>query len=116
MIRIKYRKGLAIRNDQNERKTRTMAEMKRELNLDEMDRVNGGTWRTVNTGIAGLDAAFRESSSKGSRQIGHIPNGTMVDTISDELVYDPVSNRHFVQVNWNGKTGWIASSIVGLPR
>ena len=51
----------------------------------------------------------------------YTPNGTVVDTISDELVYDPVAGRHFVEVRFtdkNGqeKTGWIASSILGMKR
>ena len=88
----------------------------KELNLEEMEQVTGGTWRTVNTGIDKLDAAMRREARKSSKQIDHIPNGTMVDTVSDEIVWDPVEKRHFVQVTYNGKTGWIASSFVGLKR
>ena len=87
-----------------------------ELNINEMENVVGGVWHTVNTGIQGLDAAMRLDPRKASKQIDHIPNGTEIDTISDELYYDSVSRRHFVQVSYNGKTGFVASSILGLPR
>ena len=30
-----------------------------ELKIDELEQVTGGVWRTVNTGVAGLDAAVR---------------------------------------------------------
>ena len=72
--------------------------------------------RTVNTGVDGLDAAVRAEARKSSKQIGHLPNGTKVETVSDELVFDPEAGRNFVQVHFNGQTGWIASSILGLPR
>lgn len=89
---------------------------KRELNLNELVQVTGGVIRTVNTGVPGLDAAFREGPGKGYKQIGHIPNGTQVDTVTDTLYYDSASRRNFVQITHNNVTGWIAASIVGLPR
>jgi len=89
---------------------------KTELGMEEMEKVTGGVLREVNTGIDGLDAAFRQGPMKSSKQIGHLPNGTVVDTVSDELIYDPVSKRNFVQITFNGKTGWIAASLVGLKR
>ena len=91
-------------------------ESNHELSLNEMGTVSGGIWHTVNTGIVGRDAAMRAEARKSSKQIDHIPNGTLVDTISDQLVWDPVEKRHFVQISYNGKTGWVASSLVGLKR
>ncbi|MBR3334904.1 MAG: SH3 domain-containing protein [Clostridia bacterium] len=87
-----------------------------ELDLNSMEKATGGVGRTVNTGVAGLNAALRLEPRKSAKQIGSIPNGTRIDTVSDQLVYDPEAGRHFVQVNYNGKIGWVASSIVGLPR
>jgi len=87
-----------------------------ELNMDELEKVTGGVWRTVNTGVSGLDAAMRAEPRKSSKQIGHIPNGVEVDTVTDQLFYDDVSHRNFVQVTYNGKTGWVAASILGMPR
>lgn len=87
-----------------------------ELDLEAMAKVTGGVGRTVNTGVAGLNAALRAEPRKSSKQIGSIPNGTRIDTVTDQLVYDPEAGRNFVQVNYNGKIGWVASSIVGLPR
>ena len=89
---------------------------KKELNMEEMNKVAGGVWREINTGVSGLDAALRAEPKKSSRQIGHIANGVMVDTVSDKLVLDEVTGRHYVQVNYGGKIGWVASSILGLPR
>ena len=88
----------------------------KELDLESMAKVSGGVGHTVNTGVAGLNAALRMEPRKSSKQIGSIPNGTRIDTVSDQLVYDPEAGRNFVQVNYNGKIGWVASSLVGLPR
>lgn len=92
-----------------------------ELNLSDMEQVTGGVKRTVDTGIDGLNAAIRSGASKSSRQIASLPSGTVVDTITDKRVYDPVSERSFVEIRFIDKygkeaTGWIAASIVGLPR
>ena len=91
-------------------------EEKKELNPSEMENVTGGVWRTVNTGVSGLKAALRSGPGKGNPQIASLSNGTQVDTITDQVVYDPVSRRNFVEVSVNGITGWVAASIVGLPR
>ncbi len=94
-----------------------MEDMKRTLTQDEMEKVTGGTRRKVNTGVDGLDAALRSSPSKKAPQIGHLPNGTEVDTVTNERIYDPESDRHFVEVTTqDGRTGWIASSILGMRR
>ena len=58
---------------------------------------------------------------KDSQWIAALPSGTVVDTVTDKPVYDSASGRNYVQINFtdkNGKTatGWIAASIVGLPR
>ncbi len=87
-----------------------------ELNLNDIEKVTGGTDRTVNTRVQGLNAALRLEPRKDSKQIGSIPNGSHVDTIDNTLIYDPAAGRHFVRVSWNGKIGYVASSIVGMPR
>ena len=87
-----------------------------ELNLNAMEKVTGATNVTVNTGVAGLNAALRAEARKSSRQIGSIPNGTRVDTVTGQLVRDRESGRNFVEVTVNGKRGWIAASILGMPR
>ena len=81
-----------------------------------MDQVTGGVWRTVNTGVSGLNAALRNGPGKQAKQIASLPNGTQADTVTDQVVYDSVSGRNFVEVDVNGIRGWIAASIVGLPR
>ncbi len=94
-----------------------------ELNMEQMEMVSGGVKRPINTGTDGLNAAVRRAPTTGERnQIASLPNGTVIDTIDEgNLVYDSVSGRHFVQINFtdkNGKpgTGWVASSLVGLRR
>ena len=92
-----------------------------ELNMDAMAQAVGGVQRTINTGIEGLNAAIRSGAGKTYRQIASLPNGTIVDTVSDKLVYDAESGRNFVEISYrdqNGKLrdGWVAASIVGLPR
>ena len=87
-----------------------------ELDLESMAKVSGGVGRTVNTGVSGLNAALRAEPRKSSKQIGSIPNGTQVELVSNQLVFDSEAGRNFVQVNYNGKVGWVASSLVGLPR
>ena len=77
---------------------------KKELNLEEMGKVVGGVLRTVNTNCD-LNAAVRKGPSKKDSQIASLPNGTVVDTISDQLVYDPVAGRHFVEVRFTDKNG-----------
>lgn len=95
-------------------------EKKIELSLDQMEQATGGVYRTVNTGVADLKAAIRKGPSKSSGQIDSLPNGTVVDTISDP-VYDSVAGRHFVEITYTdrggvSRTGWIATSILGMKR
>ena len=87
-----------------------------ELNLNQMKQVTGGVWRMVNTGVSGLNAALRNGPGKNNKQIASLQNGTQVDTVTDQVVYDSVSGRNFVEVDVNGMRGWVAASIVGLPR
>ena len=69
-----------------------MENKKNELSLDELDQVVGGVNRTVNTGTAGLNAAVRSGPSKGDRQIASLPNGTVVNTISEiTLLESPIA-------------------------
>ena len=88
----------------------------RELSMEEMSQAIGGVYHTVNTGMANVKAGLFQEASKKSKQIGSIPNGTVVDTTSDTLIWDPDTKRHYVEVNYNGKTGYIVSSELGLPR
>lgn len=91
-----------------------------ELNMDTMEQVTGGVQRTVNTGINGKHGVVRAAASTESAWVTALPNGTVVDTVTDQLVYDPYSRRNFVQINYTkdgqSGTGWIAASIIGMPR
>ena len=94
---------------------------KNELSMEQMEQAVGGVNRTVNTGVADLKAAIRKGPTKSSGQIDSLANGTVVNTISDELIFDPVAGRHFVEITYYDKagiarTGWIASSILGMKR
>ena len=91
----------------------------RELNLEELDRVTGGDNRTINTGTDD-NAAVRSGPAKSYRQIASLTNGTVVNTVGG-LIYDAVSGRNFVQIEFtdrsgNRKTGYVAASLVGLKR
>ncbi len=91
-----------------------------ELSLNEMEQISGGTNRTVNTG-SNMNAALRKGPSKGYGQIASLPNGTPVNTLTNNLIWDEDSGRHFVEIEFydkNGvyRTGWIASSLVGMRR
>ena len=96
-----------------------MAEDIRELKMEEMDQVVGGVNRTVNTGTDDK-AAIRKGPGKEYGQITSIVNGTVVNTIGDP-VFDEASQRHFIQIefydrNGNFRSGWIATSLVGMKR
>ena len=90
-----------------------------ELNDNLMAEVIGGINKTVNTGT-GDKAAIRKGPGKGYGQITSLVNGTSVNTISNP-VWDDVSGRHFIEVEFydrNGvyRTGWIATSLIGMKR
>ena len=93
---------------------------RRELTAGEAQQVTGGVNRVINTG-SDLNAAVRSGPSRGNKQIASLVNGTVVDTVSDELVYDEVAGRNFVEITFTDKkgrvrTGWVASSILGMKR
>ena len=93
----------------------------KELNLDELAQADGGVKRTINTGIDGTNAAIRKGASTSAPWMAGLPNGTEVDTVTDQLVRDSVSGRNFVEIDFTDKNGnqargWVAASIVGLPR
>ena len=90
----------------------------RELSLDELDQVSGGVIKKVNTGTT-QNAAIK-SAPGNAKVVASLPNGTLVNTISDP-VYDEATGRNWVWVeykNASGKTkkGWIAASIIGMKR
>lgn len=92
----------------------------KELSFDQMEQVTGGVVRIINTNTTDK-AAIRNGPGKGNKQIAALVNGNVVDTVSDQLVYDPVSNRNYVEITFTDKngvtrTGWVAASIIGLPR
>ena len=96
-------------------------ESRRQLTTEEMDQVTGGTNRTVNTGnrLLGTDRP-QGGPGKGYGQLTSLVNGTNVNTIGDP-VWDDVSGRHFVEIEFydrNGvfRTGWIATSLIGMKR
>ena len=98
-----------------------MENNKVELGLDTMEQVTGGVLRTINTGIPGQNAAIRSGASVNAGWIASLPSGTQVDTVTDKVVYDDASGRNFVEIRFTDKygkpgTGWVAASIVGLPR
>ncbi|MBO4836349.1 MAG: SH3 domain-containing protein [Clostridia bacterium] len=97
-----------------------MSENRRKIiSEDALEQVTGGVLRTVNTGTSDK-AVVRSGPSTGKRQIASLANGVQVDTIGDP-VYDEASGRHWIQVNFtdqNGtrRTGWMATSLLGMRR
>jgi len=92
-----------------------------ELSMESLEQVTGGVTRYINTGSSSKAQIRSSPTMIDTNRQDSLTNGTVVDTIDDSLVWDDVSNRHFVQisyVNKNGqqRVGWVASSIVGLPR
>ncbi len=92
---------------------------KNELTPDMLDNVVGGVFRTVDTGTTDK-AAVHSGQDTGTKQIAALENGSVVDTIGNS-VYDSTSGRNFIQISFTDKygkaqIGWIAASLVGLPR
>ena len=92
---------------------------RQQINENMLENVTGGVLRTVNTGT-GDKAVVRSGPSTGKRQIASLVNGTKVDTIGNP-VYDEASDRHWIQVSFtdqNGavRTGWMATSLLGMKR
>ncbi|SCW62295.1 hypothetical protein SAMN02910456_02225 [Ruminococcaceae bacterium YRB3002] len=94
---------------------------KNELNLEEMEQVSGGVQRIVNTNTADKAAIRSDPFKAPGNQIDALASGTVVDTITDELVFDEGTGRNYVKIRFKNRKGvmaegWIAASIVGLPR
>ena len=90
----------------------------RELDMEALENVVGGVNKTVNTGTP-QNAAIKDAPGDG-KVIASLPNGTVVDTIGAPC-YDRETKRNWIQVTFvtasgKKKKGWIAASIVGLPR
>jgi len=110
------------RNKEMSEKEMNKAEETVELNLDQMEQVSGGTTRMINTGNNNKAAIRRDPWINNKNWICSLKNGTYVETLNnDKLFYDPDSGRNFVQIKFtdkygNEQTGYVAASIVGLPR
>ena len=92
-----------------------------ELKLDDLQQVTGGTQRVVNTNTIDKAAIRKDPFKAPNNQIAALENGTIVNTIDDQLVFDENTKRNYVKIQFtNAKgalcEGWIAASIVGLPR
>ena len=82
--------------------------------------VSNGTRKVYHVHTYGGTLNLRRGPGKGYGQITSIVNGTPVNTISDP-VWDDVSGRHFIEIEFydrNGifRTGWIATSLIGMKR
>ena len=92
-----------------------------ELNLDQLNAVSGGTQRVVNTNTIDKAAIRSDPFKSPTNQIAALASGTIVNTIDDTLVFDEGTQRNYVQIEFTDskgklRTGWIAASIVCLPR
>ena len=99
-----------------------MNEKVRELDLETMEQVTGGTTRIINTGTTDNAAIRRDPWIEKKNWMCSLKNGTTVETLNDDkLFFDPNSGRNFVQIKFTNKygeeqTGYVAASLVGLPR
>ena len=89
-----------------------MMEEMRELNLEEMEMVSGGSRRKVYTGNE-RNAILWNSPTAGHIQIGSVTNNTIVEVIGGP-VEDFASGKSYVEVIVNGTYGWMAASILGF--
>ena len=92
-----------------------------ELNINELEQVSGGVQRVVNTNTPDKAAIRSDPFKAPGNQIDALVSGTVVETLTDELVFDENSGRNYVKIRFINKKGqvaegWIAASIVGLPR
>ncbi len=91
---------------------------KRELTMEELDEVAGGV--KINTGTSDKAQVRTSPTMEGKNRLCSLANGTEVTIIGDPVL-DSYSGRHFVEISFtNSKgvltTGYVAASIVGLPR
>lgn len=89
-----------------------------ELSLDMLEQVTGGVFKTIRTGTL-ENAAVRARPGTG-KVVRSLPNGTRVDTVGAP-VFDAATGRNWIKIKYTTshnkvKEGWIAASIVGLPR
>lgn len=92
-----------------------------ELKIDELEQITGGTQRVVNTNTIDKAAIRKDPFKAPNNQIAALASGTIVNTVDDELVYDENTKRNYVKIQFTNskgvlQEGWIAASIVGLPR
>lgn len=90
----------------------------RELSIDEMENVTGGT--AVDTGMAGNAGVWKRFEDIANKRADYsLENGTDVKILGDSR-FNEVKKRNYVQIQFKSKgkfkKGWIAASIVGLKR
>ena len=90
----------------------------RELSIEEMENVTGGT--NIDTGMdsnAGVWKRFEDIATKKADY--SLKNGTDV-TIIGTPQFNNVKRRNYVEIQFKSKgkikKGWVAASIVGLKR
>ena len=92
-----------------------------ELNVNDLEQISGGTQRIVNTNTHDKAAIRSDPFKAPGNQIDALESGTVIETLTDELVFDPGTQRNYVKIKFTNRKGqlaegWIAASIVGLPR
>jgi len=91
-----------------------------ELNLDQLEQVSGGLTAPINTGDEQNAGVWRKWENIGvKRADDSLENGTTVNIIGAPKFHKG-KGRHYVEIAYTTKskmkTGWVASSIVGLTR
>lgn len=90
----------------------------RELSIDEMENVTGGT--EIDTGMDGNAGVWKRFEDIATKRADYsLKNGTDV-TILGASRFNEVKKRHYVEIQFKSKgkfkKGWVAASIVGLKR
>ena len=91
-----------------------------ELSLEALKKVSGGKTAPINTGSDQNAGVWKDFEAIGvARANDSLENGTPVNILGAP-VFHQAKGRNYVQIeyakNGRAKKGWVAASIVGLPR
>ena len=82
---------------------------KNRMNDQELEKVSGGVYRTVNTGDQ-RNAAIRSAPGLSTPIIGSLPNGTVANATGRFMHVD---GRNWAEIDYPMR-GWIKGSILGF--
>ena len=80
----------------------------KDMNDQELEKVSGGEYRTVNTGDS-RDAAIRSYPGLNAPVVAVLPNSTVANSTGRFTFAD---GRNWAEINYPGQ-GWIKGAILG---